>query len=108
MVAADIASRGVSDARVLEIGAGSGYGAAVLGRIAGEVWTIERHETLADEARRRIIELGYRNVRVDGRDDGNPPALFPRGRGIAGDLPVRTVTVAVDGATPRPTCDPPG
>src|SRR6185503_8513655 len=33
--------------KVLEIGAGSGYAAAVLGRVAGEVWTIERHESLA-------------------------------------------------------------
>ena len=50
--------------RVLEIGTGSGYGAAVLGAIAGEVWTIERHERLATEARRRLRDLGYGNVHV--------------------------------------------
>lgn len=50
--------------RVLEIGAGSGYAAAVLSRLAREVWTIERHETLAREARARMERLGYRNVHV--------------------------------------------
>lgn len=56
------------DDRVLEIGAGSGYGAAVLSRIAAEVWTIERHVVLADEARRRLRSLGYDNVHVVGGD----------------------------------------
>ncbi len=50
--------------RVLEIGAGSGYAAAVLGRIAGEVWTIERHPALAELARGRMERLGYGNVHV--------------------------------------------
>lgn len=50
--------------RVLEIGAGSGYGAAVLGCIAAEVWSIERHELLAAQARQRIGELGYDNVHI--------------------------------------------
>lgn len=50
--------------RVLEIGTGSGYGAAVLGAVAGEVWTIERHERLATEARERLEALGYANVHV--------------------------------------------
>ncbi len=50
--------------RVLEVGAGSGYGAAVLGRIADEVWTIERHEALADTARARLVALGADNVHV--------------------------------------------
>jgi protein-L-isoaspartate(D-aspartate) O-methyltransferase len=50
--------------RVLEIGAGSGYAAAVLSRIAREVWTIERHESLAREARERMARLGYANVHV--------------------------------------------
>lgn len=50
--------------RVLEIGTGSGYGAAVLAQAAGEVWTIERHEGLADEAGQRLQELGYDNVTV--------------------------------------------
>ncbi len=53
-----------STSRVLEIGTGSGYGAAVLGTIAGEVWTIERHERLAADARQRLQELGHGNVHV--------------------------------------------
>jgi protein-L-isoaspartate(D-aspartate) O-methyltransferase len=51
-------------ARVLEVGTGSGYAAAVLSRIAREVYTIERHAELADAARRRLSMLGYTNVRV--------------------------------------------
>ncbi len=50
--------------RVLEIGTGSGYAAAVLGRVAGEVYSIERHGPLADLAAERLAELGYDNVTV--------------------------------------------
>ena len=50
--------------RVLEIGTGSGYAAAVLAEIADEVYTIERHRILADQAERRLRELDYRNVHV--------------------------------------------
>ncbi|HSG38109.1 MAG TPA: protein-L-isoaspartate(D-aspartate) O-methyltransferase, partial [Thermoanaerobaculia bacterium] len=50
--------------RVLEIGAGSGYAAAVLSRLAREVFTVERHAPLAWEARERMIRLGYSNVHV--------------------------------------------
>jgi len=50
--------------RVLEIGTGSGYGAAVLSEIAGEVYTVERIEGLADSARDRLAALGYANVHV--------------------------------------------
>lgn len=50
--------------RVLEIGAGSGYAAAVLGRVASEVIAIERHEALAELARARLARLGYDNVRI--------------------------------------------
>ncbi len=48
--------------RVLEIGTGSGYQAAVLSRIAREVVSIERYRTLADAARDRLKTLGYSNV----------------------------------------------
>ena len=50
--------------RVLEIGTGSGYQAAVLSRIAREVVSIERYRTLADAARDRLKTLGYSNVTV--------------------------------------------
>ena len=50
--------------RVLEVGTGSGYGAAVLSRIAREVYSIERHRSLAELAARRLRELGYDNVHV--------------------------------------------
>jgi len=50
--------------RVLEVGTGSGYAAAVLGRIAREVYTIERHGELADAATARLHELGFHNVHV--------------------------------------------
>jgi protein-L-isoaspartate(D-aspartate) O-methyltransferase len=50
--------------RVLEIGTGSGYQAAVLAGIVKEVYTIEIRKTLADSAATRLRELGYRNVTV--------------------------------------------
>ncbi len=50
--------------RVLEIGTGSGYQAAILSRLAREVVSIERYRTLADMARERIRTLGYANVTV--------------------------------------------
>jgi protein-L-isoaspartate(D-aspartate) O-methyltransferase len=50
--------------RVLEIGTGSGYGAAVLGCIGAEVWTVERHDELARTAERRLGRLGFGNVHV--------------------------------------------
>ncbi len=50
--------------RVLEVGTGSGYAAAVLAEIAKEVYTVERHKILADTARRRLGQLGYENTHV--------------------------------------------
>src|SRR6478672_3528734 len=50
--------------RVLEIGTGSGYQAAVLSRLAREVVTIERYRTLAEMARERFQGLGYGNIEV--------------------------------------------
>ncbi len=50
--------------RVLEVGTGSGYAAAVLGRIAKEVYTIERVEALAESAKERLARLGFANVHV--------------------------------------------
>ncbi len=47
---------------VLEIGTGSGYQAAILAHIAETVYTIERHEELADRAKNTLYDLGYENV----------------------------------------------
>src|SRR5437588_7170761 len=54
--------------RVLEVGTGSGYPAAVLSRLAREVVSVERYRTLADSARMRLQTLGYHNVQVLVRD----------------------------------------
>ncbi|MCA1814901.1 MAG: protein-L-isoaspartate(D-aspartate) O-methyltransferase [Acidobacteria bacterium] len=53
-----------ADSKVLEIGAGSGYQTAVLARVAGSVFAIERIAELAREAQRRIRELGIYNATV--------------------------------------------
>ena len=50
--------------RVLEVGTGSGYQAAILSRLARSVVTLERYRTLADTARGRLKKLGYNNVEV--------------------------------------------
>ncbi len=50
--------------RVLEVGAGSGYAAAVISRIAGQVIAVERHEELARLAAGRMARLAYQNVRI--------------------------------------------
>lgn len=55
--------------RVLEIGTGSGYGAAVLSYVAAEVFTVERRAETADVARLRLARLGYHNVHVLHGDD---------------------------------------
>src|SRR4051812_5498496 len=65
MVAAMIEAAEIAPGdRVLEVGAGSGYAAAVLGEIADQVFAVERHATLAEAARQRMAALGYDNVDV--------------------------------------------
>jgi protein-L-isoaspartate(D-aspartate) O-methyltransferase len=67
--------------RVLEIGAGSGYQAAILSRLCREVLTIERYRTLADSARARLRKLGCDNVEVllgDGFDIPAEAGTFDR------------------------------
>jgi protein-L-isoaspartate(D-aspartate) O-methyltransferase len=54
--------------RVLEIGTGSGYQAAVLSRLAREVVSVERYRTLAESASARLTALGYENVEVQVAD----------------------------------------
>lgn len=50
--------------RVLEIGTGSGYQAAILGELAAEVYTVERHPDLAKKASQRLQDMGYENIHV--------------------------------------------
>ena len=50
--------------RVLEVGAGSGYQAAILSQLAGRVYTVERYRTLAERARATLARLSYDNVTV--------------------------------------------
>ena len=67
--------------RVLEIGTGSGYQAAILSRLCGQVLTIERYRTLADDARVRLRKLGCHNVEVmlgDGFDIPASAGTFDR------------------------------
>lgn len=52
------------DEKVLDVGTGSGYAAAVLASLCAHVVTIERHEPLSDHASRVLGRLGYRNVEV--------------------------------------------
>ena len=54
--------------KVLEIGTGSGYQAAVLAELAKEVYTIEIVEPLASTAKNRLLELGYQNIKVKAGD----------------------------------------
>lgn len=65
--------------RALEVGAGSGYAAAILSRLAGYVVALERHLELADAARGRLAALGFNNVDVrhgDGTRGWAPDAPF--------------------------------
>lgn len=67
--------------RVLEIGTGSGYQAAILSRLCREVLTVERYRTLADAARALLKKLGYENVEVmlgDGFDLTGVTGTFDR------------------------------
>jgi protein-L-isoaspartate(D-aspartate) O-methyltransferase len=75
--------------KVLEIGAGSGYAAALLGRIAAEVVAIERHGELAALARRRMEALGCPNVRIV-EGDGSV--------GLPEEAPFEAILVAASGS----------
>ena len=74
--------------RVLEVGTGLGYQAAVLSRLAAEVHSIEIVEPLADGARRRLREAGIRNVQVMvGDGSGGVPELGPYERILVAAAP---------------------
>jgi protein-L-isoaspartate(D-aspartate) O-methyltransferase len=83
--------------RALEVGAGSGYAAAVLGRCAREVWAMERIASLAEAARARIEKLGYVNVHVI-HGDGT--------MGLAQHAPYDAILVSAGGPRiPQPLID---
>lgn len=80
--------------RVLEVGAGSGYAAAVMSQVAGEVFSIERHVELASSAAERIGRLGYGNVSIIAGDGS---------LGLPDKAPFDAILVAAASATvPEP------
>jgi len=95
IVALMIDSAGVSPGdRVLEVGAGSGYAAAVMSRVADRVFAIERHESLAKTAQERIDRLGYDNVSIIAGDGS---------LGLPDEAPFDAILVAAGGAkVPEP------
>lgn len=80
--------------RVLEIGAGSGYAAAILGELAREVHTVERIGELADSAAERLARLGYSNVFVH---EGDGTLGWPAA------APYEAIAVAAGAPTPPPS-----
>ena len=80
--------------RVLEVGAGSGYAAAVMSRIVDRVYAIERHDGLAKLAAARLRHLGYTNVEVH-TGDGT--------RGWPSAAPFDAIVVSAGGPTIPPT-----
>ena len=82
------------DDRILEVGAGSGYAAAVLSRIGAEVYAIEYHDELAELAGERLEALGYGNAEVR-QGDGT--------RGWPGQAPFDAILVSAGGPDVPPT-----
>jgi protein-L-isoaspartate(D-aspartate) O-methyltransferase len=75
--------------KVLEVGAGSGYAAAVIGRIAAKVIAIERQHELVEVAQGRLQKLGYGNVEI-GEGDGT--------KGCPGEAPFDAILAAASGS----------
>lgn len=80
--------------RVLEVGSGSGYSAAVLARLAAEVIGVERHESLAGKARRALDALGVANVELRVGDGS---------RGVPERAPFEAVAVHATAPAPPQT-----
>ncbi len=90
--------------RVLEIGSGCGYQAAVLSHMATEVFSIERNVQLVSKARIRLRKMGYRSVRLrhaDGRDGLLDKAPFSAiiGTAAASEVPSALIEQLVDGGS---------
>lgn len=87
--------------RVLELGTGSGYQAAVLSCLAREVWSVEVIPELAHVARRRLQELGYDNVHVRDADGTlGLPAEAPFDRIVVTAAPAELPAILVDQLAP--------
>jgi protein-L-isoaspartate(D-aspartate) O-methyltransferase len=84
--------------RVLDIGTGSGYHAALLARLAAEVWSIERHPQLSELAREALAELGVQNVELSVGDGSH---------GLPSRAPFDAINVAaaVEMPVPQPLLD---
>ena len=90
IVALTIDAAGIgANSKVLEIGAGSGYAAAVIGQIAKEVVAIERHHDLVELAQERMRKLGYVNVRIV-EGDGT--------KGLPEEAPFDAIVAAASGS----------
>lgn len=85
------------DEKVLEIGTGSGYQAAILGLLAGEVHTVERHPRLAEVAGKLLEDLGYDNITIH---------QFDGTLGLPEEAPFQAVMVTAAGPeVPQPLLD---
>ena len=95
IVALMIEAAGIcAEDRVLEVGAGSGYAAAIMSRIAQQVIGIERQHDLVEIARRRLERLGYDNIRIV-EGDGT--------RGCAEEAPFEAILAAASGSHVPPS-----
>ena len=89
--------------RVLEIGTGSGYQAAILSRLASSVFTVERIRELADEAKAHLKKLRYKNVKVRagkgefGWREGAPFDAILVTAAIPGEIPEALISQLKDG-----------
>ncbi len=85
---------GWTGAKTLEIGTGSGYQAAILSQLGADVTTIERHASLANDARRRLNTAGYDSIQIE---VGDGTEGWPAG------APYRSILVTAGGpSVPQP------
>jgi protein-L-isoaspartate(D-aspartate) O-methyltransferase len=84
------------DERVLDVGTGSGYHAAVLARLAGHVWSVERHAELSAQAARNLAAAGVRNVTL---------AVGDGTLGLPDAAPFDAINVAAAGAAVPPALE---